>query len=124
MEENSNRMNWQVLWQRIQSLGFVVFAGVVAAGVAIFLFVPALHRRHAMQQELQRLDSEIIRQETQEKQQRQEIESLKSDPSYVERTARNKLNLAKANEVIFRFESTQPAVLPPPPVSPKSTPHR
>ena len=124
MEENSNRMNWPVLWQRIQSLGFVVFAGIVAAGVAIFLFVPALHRRHEMSQELQRLDSEIIRQETVEKQQRQEIESLKTDASYVERTARNKLNLAKANEVIFRFESTQPAVLPPPPTVPKSAPHR
>jgi len=124
MEESSNRMNWQVLWQRIQSLGFVVFAGIVAVGVAVFLFVPAFHRRHEMQQELQRLDSEIIRQETQEKQQRQEIESLKTDPSYVERTARNKLNLAKANEVIFRFEPTQPARLPPAPVSPKSTPRR
>ncbi|MEI6085499.1 MAG: septum formation initiator family protein [Verrucomicrobiota bacterium] len=117
-------MNWQVLWQRIQSLGFVVFAGIVAAGVAVFLFVPALHRRHEMQLELQRLDSEIIRQETTEKQQRQEIESLKTDPSYVERTARNKLNLAKANEIIFRFESTQPAVLPPPPAAQKSSPHR
>lgn len=124
MEESSNRMNWQALWLRLQSLGFAVFAGVVALGVAVFLFVPAFHRRHEMQQELQRLDSEIIRQETQEKQHRQEIESLKNDPSYVERTARNKLNLAKANEVIFRFESTQPAVLPPPPVSQKSAPHR
>jgi cell division protein FtsB len=83
--------------------------------------VPAWHRQHEMQMELQRLDSEIIRQETLEKQQRQEIEALKNDPSYVERTARNKLNLAKPNEVIFRFEPTQPPVLPPPP---QSTPRR
>jgi len=111
MEENSNPVtpNWQALWLRVQSLGFVVFAGIVALGVAVFLFIPAFHRRHEMQLELQRLDSEITRQEALEKQQRQEIESLKTDASYVERTARNKLNLAKPNEVIFRFESGQPA---------------
>ena len=33
-----------------------------------------------------------------------EIEALKTDPAYVERTARNKLNLVRPNEVIFRFE--------------------
>jgi len=108
-------MNWQTLWQRIQSLGFLMFTGIVATAVAMLLFVPALHRKHEMQVELQRLDQEIIQQETMEKQQRQEIEALRTDPSYVERTARNKLNLARPNETIFRFESTQPAPLTAPP---------
>jgi hypothetical protein len=78
--ENSNRMNWQNLWLRVQSLGFVMFAGIVAVGVALFLFLPALRTRHNMQAEIERLDAEIIRQENLEKQQRQEIESLKTDP--------------------------------------------
>jgi cell division protein DivIC len=103
--EKSN--GWSHLWLRVQSLGFLVFAGIVAVGVALLLFVPAMARRHSMQQEIQRLDAEIIRQENLEKQQRQEIESLKTDPSYVERVARDKLNLARPNETIFRFE--QPA---------------
>ena len=111
-EENSNRMNWQNLWLRVQSLGFFVFAGIVAAGVALLLFVPTMHRRHTMQTELQRLDTEIIRQENLEKQQRQEIDALKTDPSYVERTARDKLNLARPNETIFRFEQPPPAPAP------------
>jgi cell division protein DivIC len=102
-------MNWRNLWLRVQSLGFFVFAGIVATGVALLLFVPAFSRRHAMQREIERLDVEIIRQESLEKQQRQEIESLKTDPTYVERVARNKLNLARPNETIFRFE--------PPPVA-------
>ena len=101
--ENSNRMNWQNLWLRVQSLGFVMFAGIVAVGVALFLILPALRTRHNMQAEIERLDAEIIRQENLEKQQRQEIESLKTDPSYVERTARNKLNLARPNETVFRW---------------------
>jgi cell division protein FtsB len=111
MEENSNAMNWQALWLRVQSLGFAVFAAIVLAGVALLLFVPQLHRRQEMQRELERLDTELIRQEALEKQQRQEIEWLKNDPSYVERTARNKMNLARPNEVIFRFE---PAPVAPP----------
>src|ERR1043166_6495941 len=99
-------MSWQALWSKIQSLGFLVFVGIVAGGIGLLLFLPLLQRRHAMQAELQRLDTEIIRLETLEKQQKQESEALKTDPAYVERTARNKLNLARPNETIFRFEPT------------------
>src|SRR5436309_7645702 len=99
-------MNWQAVWSKIQSLGFLVFVGIVASGIGLLLFLPLLQRRHAMQTEMQRLDAEIIRQETLERQQKQEIEALKTDPAYVERTARNKLNLARPNETIFRFEPT------------------
>ena len=74
--------------------------------VVALLFLPLLQKRHAMQTEMQRLDTEITRQETLERQQKQEIEALKTDPAYVERTARNKLNLARPNETIFRFEPT------------------
>jgi cell division protein FtsB len=102
-------MSWQNLWTRLQSLGFLVFAGIVGLGTAL-LFVPLLQHRHAMQLEIARLDHEIARQESLEKQQRTDIESLKTDPSYVERTARDKLNLARPNEVIFHFE---PIPMPP-----------
>ena len=105
MEASSNRINWRAVWLRVQSLGVLVFIGIVAAAVALVLFLPAWHRRHSMEIELQRLAAENIRLESLEKQQRQEIEALKADPSYVERTARNKLNLARPNETIFRFES-------------------
>ena len=106
-------MNWPALWTRIQSLGFLVFIGIVACGVGLLLFLPQLQRRHAMQLEIQRLEAEILRQEQLETQQKQEIEALKSDPAYVERTARNKLNLARPNETIFRFERA-PSLAPPP----------
>jgi cell division protein FtsB len=115
MLSTAENFNWKNLWLRVQSLGFFVFAGIVAVGVALLLFVPAMARRHSMQQEIQRLDAEITRQENLEKQQRQEIESLKTDPSYVERTARNKLNLARPNETIFRFEPVPTAQAAPAP---------
>jgi cell division protein DivIC len=97
-------MNWRTgLWARLQSLGFMVFVVVVGVGMAL-LFVPLLRQQHLMQQELLRLDREIARQQALEKQQKTEIEALRTDPGYVERTARNKLNLARPGEVIFRFE--------------------
>jgi cell division protein FtsB len=91
-------------------MGFVVFAGVVIFGVAV-MFLPLIHERLAMQAESDRLDQEIARQETLEKKQKTEIEGLRTDASFVERTARDKLNLAKPGETIFRFE---PAPAPPP----------
>ena len=104
-------MSWpSALWGKLQSLGFFVFVAIVGCGVAL-LFVPLLHQRREMQQDIARLDREIEQQETLEKKQKTEIEALKNDSSYIERTARNKLNLARPNEVIFRFES------PPQPVA-------
>ena len=91
------------LWTQIQSLGFMVFVIVVGCGVAL-LFVPLIHRSRAMQREVRRLDSEIAQQESVEKKQKTEIEALKTDAAFVERTARNKLNLARPDETIFRFE--------------------
>jgi cell division protein FtsB len=107
-------MSWtSALWTRLQSLGFFVFLAVVGFGV-ILLFVPLLRQRHAMQQTIAQLDREIEQQDALEKKQKTEIQALKTDSSYLERTARNKLNLARPNEVIFRFE--------PPPQT--TTPHR
>ena len=97
-------MAWRDLLDRLQSLGFAVFILVVVAG-GVLLFVPVWHRRHTMNNDIRCLDSEIARREALEKQQKAEIEALKTDPSYVERTARDKLNLVKPNETMFRFES-------------------
>lgn len=96
-------MNWtENLWIRLQSLGFVMFVTVLLGGMAL-LFLPQLQRRHALQQELRRLDAKIAAAENQERQLQAEIDALKSDPVYVERTARQKLNLVRPNETIFRF---------------------
>src|ERR1017187_6811597 len=105
-------MSWtSALWGRLQSLGFYVFVLFVGCGV-VLLFVPLLHKRHGMQEDIARLDREIAQQEALENKQKTEIEALKTDSSYVERTARNKLNLARPNEVIFRFEPSPLATTP------------
>jgi cell division protein DivIC len=97
-------MSWtSALWARLQSLGFFVFVLIVGVGVAL-LFVPLLHQRHAMQLDIAQLDHAIEQQEALENKQQTEVEALRADPGYVERTARNKLNLSRPNEMIFRFE--------------------
>jgi cell division protein FtsB len=97
-------MVWRNILDRLQSLGFAVFILVVVAG-GVLLFVPIWAKRHTMNNEIRRLDAEVAQREALEKKQKAEIEALKTDPSYVERTARDKLNLAKPNEMVFRFES-------------------
>jgi cell division protein FtsB len=97
-------MGWAAhAWNRLQSLGFAVFAGALVVGL-VALYLPLARQQHQLQQELQRLEREIARQEALEKQQRAEIEALKTDPGFVERTARDKLNLARPNETVFQFE--------------------
>ena len=105
-------MSWpSALWGKLQSLGFFVFVAIVGCGIAL-LFVPLLQQRHEMQQDIARLDREVEQQETLEKKQKTEIEALKNDSSFIERTARNKLNLARPSEVIFRFEAPPTTAAP------------
>ena len=95
-------MNWRALWLWVQSLGYWVFLAIVAAG-AVLLFIPLWHRQHTLQVENRRLETEVLRLEALEKQYKGEIEALKTDPTYVERVAREKLNLVKPNETVFQF---------------------
>jgi cell division protein FtsB len=97
-------MNWKNLWDRIQSLGFFFFISIVIAGAGLFLFLPVLRQRHAMQTKLHELDREIAKLDKTERQQRDEIDALNSDAAYVERIARDKLNLVRPGETFFRFE--------------------
>lgn len=110
-------MNWRSLWLSAQSLGYWLFLVIVAAGAAVF-FIPLWHRQHVLTSEIRRLEAEVARLEALEKRYRIEIEALKNDPSFVERVAREKLNLVKPDETVFQF--SPPAVLtnPPPRRSP------
>jgi cell division protein FtsB len=99
------------IWHKLQSFGFVVCAGVVALGVAL-MFVPLLQKRSALQEEADRLDQELARQETVEREQLAEIQALRTDPAFVEKTAREKLNLARPDETVFRFEPRPEVSLP------------
>ena len=105
-------MNWRTLWLRVQSLGFWVFLAIVAAGAAL-LFVSLWQKQGDLQTRINRLNAELSQLETQEKQLRTDIEALKTDPVYLERVAREKLNLVTSNETVFQFPATHAVTNPP-----------
>lgn len=96
-------ISWQQLWFRVTRMGAVFFSAMVICGVAL-LFLPLFHQRVGLQTELERLDQEIARQDQLERKQKTEIDGLRSDARFIERTTRDKLNLVKPAETIFRFE--------------------
>lgn len=97
-------MNYRVtFWTRLQSFGFAFFLIVMGCGVTL-LFIPLIKRHQTLRQEVLSLDAEIATQTQIEKRQRQEIDALKTDPVFVEKVAREKLNLVGPGEIIFRFE--------------------
>jgi len=80
-------------------IGFIAVASV--GGVSLFQNYQKLQAKQGSYEAAQaRLDQL----ETSVQQKRETLSKLDSDPEYVERVIRQKLNYAKKNEVIFRFE--------------------
>jgi cell division protein DivIC len=93
---------WAVLVQITQ---FLLVLAVVAALVLCFL--PVIQQSQRLQEQLETNKRLLSQEHDLLVQKRQEIELLKSNQDYVERLARDKLNLGRPGEVIFRFDSYQ-----------------
>jgi cell division protein FtsB len=90
-------------WGTMSRLAVAAFAFLVLVCI-VFLFIPLARQSHAMQQKIAAFDAELQRLDAHEKKLREQIEALRGDAAYIERTAREKLNLIKPGETIFRFE--------------------
>lgn len=80
---------------------------LVLAGIACFvwfLFVPTLDKSRELEREIARNHAEIVAAQRENEHLKEQIAALKSDPAYVERQARDRLNLARTNETVFRFQ--------------------
>jgi len=81
------------------AVGFVVVASV--GGISLFQNYQKMEAKRASyeaaQAYLETLELSVL-------QKREALAKLDSDPEYVERVIRQKLNYAKPDEVIFRFE--------------------
>lgn len=95
----------------------LIFVVVIVLG--ILAFIPEIQKHRAEQTEVRRLQNEIRNQETIQRRQTQEMELLRSDPEYVELIARDKMDLMKEGETIFRLDTTG-AVSPSPPILPET----
>ena len=94
------------IWDNLTKL--VVFLLFVAGLIGVFYwYLPLVQQNQRYRKEIIALDGRIATEERHGKQLRASIDSLQNDPRVIERLAREKLSLAKTNEMVVRFE--QPA---------------
>ncbi len=100
------------LWQRLNRLIAVLIVLAVVAGI-IGAFLPQLQRQRAGAEEERRLELQVKQRRERVARQTRELSWLKNDPSYVEIIARDRLDLMKEGETIYRLD--QPKTPPPRP---------
>jgi cell division protein FtsB len=96
------------VWQRLNSV-LRVLLGLAVVLVIVSLFLPLYKKRVQSQNEIDNLQSLVNEQKTMLTRQTREVHLLTSDPVYLETIARDRLDLMKEGETIFRLEP-RPAV--------------
>ena len=91
------------IWNKLTKLVVFLIVVVVIIGI-VRLYQPNIQTNERFRKELDRLDAQIQKEETKEKQTREAIDTLRTDPKAVERLAREKLGYAKPGETVVRFE--------------------
>jgi cell division protein FtsB len=94
---------WQQLNRVLKALLIVVFFLVVVS-----LFVPQNRRLNQSRAEIDKLQGQVNEQKQVLARQTREVNLLKTDATYLETIARDRLDLMKDGEVIFRLEPVQP----------------
>ena len=92
------------IWDKLSKLTW--FLLVLAAMSYVFYrwYLPLIQQNQRYRKELLLLDARIAENEKFRGQLKASIDSLQNDPRAVERLAREKLSLAKTNEMVVRFE--------------------
>ena len=90
---------WSTLLPIIQGAIIVGILSVVG-----LLFVPVLQTQNRHKAELSRLQVEIANAQDQQHELQVETDLMKTDNSYVEHIARDRLNMGRPGETILRFD--------------------
>ena len=95
----------------------VIQGGIILGLIAVvgLFFVPVLNTEQTYKDQKAKLGREIAAAVEYQGQLVAQTESMKQDPSYVERIARDQLNMGKPGETVIRFDKYQ--ATPPPPAS-------
>jgi len=97
-----------MIWALIQKIAWSVIA-VLAVVLVLVAFVPKIKQYRDLQKvETQKSDDVRIEQEIYDQLKRQEG-LLRTDPHFVERVAREELNMSKPGELVFKFVDDEPA---------------
>lgn len=109
LKQRSEGGGWKALLQITQAL--LVLAMIAAIFVC---FLPVIRQSQRLQQQKEENAQRIAEANRINRQLQQQFELLKNNPEYIERTARDKLNLGRPGEIILRFDpySTNSTSLP------------
>ena len=91
------------VWQRLNSVLRVLLAVAVVL-VILSLFLPLSKKRTQSQAEIDNLQSQVNDQKILLARQTREVNLLKTDATYLETITRDRLDLMKEGETIFRLE--------------------
>ena len=91
------------VWQRLNSVLRVLLAVAIVL-VILSLYLPLYKKRTQSQREIDNLQSQVNDQKMLLARQTREVNLLKTDPAYLETIARDRLDLMKEGETIFRLE--------------------
>jgi cell division protein FtsB len=94
------------VWQRLNRLILVLLVLAVWL-VMVSLFVPPYKKLKQGHAEIDRLQSQVNAQKTLLARQTREVSLLKTDVTYLETIARDRLDLMKPGETIFRLEPSR-----------------
>lgn len=91
------------VWQRLNTIlrFFLVIATVL---VIVSLFLPPYKKLSQSRNEIENLQTQVNDQKTLLARQTREVNLLKTDSTYLETLARDRLDLMKEGETIFRLE--------------------
>jgi cell division protein FtsB len=95
------------VWQRLNRV-LRVLLFVAAWLVIMSLFVPPYQKRARSQAEIDNLQAQVNDQKFLLAKQTREVTLLKTDATYLETIARDRLDLMKEGETIFRLEPARP----------------
>jgi cell division protein FtsB len=91
------------VWQRLNSILRVLLVLAIAL-VIVSLFLPQAKKLSQSRVEIENLQTQVNEQKVLLARQTREVNLLKTDPGYLETMARDRLDLMKEGETIFRLE--------------------